>query len=77
MVIDIKAKVSTAINIVAARKQKKADLDGDVLFLLPVEAILTIFNTAVMMPPMAWPWNKDPMYSAGNNPASPANEPWV
>ena len=49
----MKAKASKAINIVAARKQKKADSDGDVLFLLPVEAILTIFNTAVMMPPMA------------------------
>ena len=62
------------VNIVAAKKQKNADsVDDDSLPL--VDAMLTILNTAVIIPPIAWPWNKEPIYVAGNNPANAANDP--
>ena len=42
------------MKIVAARKQRNADSDGDDDFPF-VDAILMILRTAVIIPPIAWP----------------------
>ena len=62
------------MKIVAIKKQKNADSDGEDDFPF-VDAIVAILRTGVMIPPIACPWNRDPIYVAGNNPANAAKDP--
>ena len=67
--------MSMMMNIVATRKQQKAEFDGVDSSSLLRNARLRTLTAAEMIPPIAWPWHKDPIYEGGNWPARPANPP--